>query len=258
MATAECIHGFEPGFCDICFPREQALPNPAATRIAQAKRSATLGSRTPPNAPRNRTIAPSLIFSAQRIYHVTHIDNLTSILAGGVQAGVVPYVDVSSPTTRELRETVDLLAGGTVASHVPFFLSPHANRWLELRAGAIGTHWSDAARESSPTEYVILVADAGSIGPDVVLADSDASSPEVRFAHGLDDSTAQLRRMRAIDDEYRDAEVLAPSPFPIENFTLIGVANEPMRDRVKALLADAAGTVPRVAVYPPWFTVDPA
>jgi hypothetical protein len=262
MATAECIHGFEAGFCDICYPREQAAPLRTTTRVAQAKRSATLGSRTPPSSPRNRTIAPSLLLAAQRIYHVTHIDNLALIAAdGALRSDVTPSVDVSSPTTRELRNSVELPGGGdgvaaTVGARVPFYLSPHGNRWLELRSGASGIHWSDAARSTSPTEFVVLVSEAAAIGTELVLADADAAAPATRFAHGLEAGTLQLRRMHALDDEYRDAEVLAPSPFPLAAITLIGVAHEPMRDRVKQLLADAGGAVPRVAVYPPWFAAE--
>ncbi len=254
MATAECIHGFEAGFCDICYPREQAAPLRTTTRVAQAKRSATPGSRTPPSSPRNRTIAPSLLLAAQRIYHVTHISNLASIATdGGLRSDAAPEIDVSSATTRELRATVELATGFPASDQVPFYLSPHANRWLELRSGAVGSHWSDAARSASATDFVILVSEAAAAGPDLVLADADAAAPATRFAHGLEPGTAQLRRMHALDDEYRDAELLAPSPFPFSSITLIGVAHEPMRDRVKQLLTDVGGAVPRVAVYPPWF-----
>lgn len=229
------------------------------TRVANAKLSATPGSRTPPSSPRNRTIAPSVLLGAQRVYHVTHVRNLEMVaIDGALRSDAVPEVDVSSATTRELRQTVELTSAdgstSTVADHVPFYLSPHANRWFELRTGAAGSHWSAAARASSPLEYVILVSEAAAVGPGIVLADGDAAAPATRFAAGLEAGTVQLRRMRAVDDEYRDAEVLASSPFPFESISLIGVANEPMRDRVKAVLAEAGGHAPRVAVYPPWFS----
>ena len=50
-----------------------------------------------------------------------------------------------------------------------------------------------------------------------------------------------------------DAEV--PEPFPFSSVTLIAVANEPARDRVKAMV-DEADYPTRVAVYPPWFAKD--
>jgi hypothetical protein len=39
--------------------------------------------------------------------------------------------------------------------------------------------------------------------------------------------------------------------------TLVGVPNDKVRDSVKALVADAGGHAPRVAVYPPWFRPSP-
>ena len=49
-----------------------------------------------------------------------------------------------------------------------------------------------------------------------------------------------------------EAKQAAKDSVPFEAVQLIGVANEPQRDRVRALL-DAAGVRTKVAVYPPWF-----
>lgn len=46
-----------------------------------------------------------------------------------------------------------------------------------------------------------------------------------------------------------------PDPFPFASVTLVAVANEPTRDRVKAMVDDADYAI-RVAVYPPWFSRD--
>ncbi|WP_407943856.1 DarT ssDNA thymidine ADP-ribosyltransferase family protein [Marisediminicola senii] len=40
--------------------------------------------------------------------------------------------------------------------------------------------------------------------------------------------------------------------FPVDQVTLLGVANDKVRDQVKKILAGAAHK-PKVAVYPPWF-----
>ncbi|MES1211928.1 MAG: hypothetical protein ABUT11_00115, partial [Leifsonia sp.] len=60
--------------------------------------------------------------------------------------------------------------------------------------------------------------------------------------------------------------LLAPPPVPFSAITLVGVANEPVRDQVRQLLADAGvghasngrseGAAPKVAVYPPWFQAE--
>jgi hypothetical protein len=52
------------------------------------------------------------------------------------------------------------------------------------------------------------------------------------------------------------AEALSPVPVPLSSVALIGVANEPVRDRVREMLRGASAT-PRVAVYPPWFQPTP-
>ncbi len=159
---------------------------------------------------------------------------------------------ISSATTRELRASVELATGGFVADRVPFQLSPNATRWNEVRSGAVGPHWSDAARAANPLEFVILVTSAGAVGADILFANGDAAAPATRFAAG-DAGTALLRSTYALDPELLDAEVLAAAPVPFSSITLVGVANEPVRDQVRQLLADVGGAAPKVAVYPPWF-----
>lgn len=246
----ECIHGFEGGLCDICFPRPQAEA-PKRAAVATARRS---GTGTTMRVPAARTTSrPTMLLNTQRVYHVTHLSNLEAIVIDeAVRSDAAPAVDVSSAITRELRATVELAAGGFVGERVPFQLSPNANRWNELRNGAAGAHWSDAARETSPLDYVILVTSAGQVGPDIVFANGDAASPATRFAVG-DAGTALLRTTFSLDPELLDAELLAAGPVPFSSITLVGVANEPVRDQVRQLLADVGGAAPKVAVYPPWF-----
>ena len=194
-----------------------------------------------------------MLLNTQRVYHVTHLRNLEAIVIDeAIRADAAPEVDVSSATTRELRRSVELATGGTVADRVPFQLSPNSSRWNELRSGAAGVHWSDAARAANPLEFVILVTSAGAVGPDVLFANGDAAAPATRFAAG-DAGTALLRASFALDPDLLDAELLAAAPVPFSAITLVGVANEPVRDLVRQLLADVGGAAPKVAVYPPWF-----
>ena len=247
---AECIHGFEDGLCDICFPRPQAEAPKRAT-VATSRRSAT-GTITRTQAPRT-TSRPTMLLTTQRIYHVTHLRNLEAIVIDeAIRSDAAPAVDVSSATTRELRAATELSVGGTVADRVPFQLSPHARRWNELRSGAVGPHWSDAARATSPLDYVILVTSVGAVGHDVILANGDPVAPATHFGFG-DAGTALLRTTFSQDPELLDAELLAAGPVPFSSITLVGVPNEPVRDQVRQLLADVGGAAPKVAVYPPWF-----
>jgi hypothetical protein len=185
---------------------------------------------------------------------VTHIDNLAAILSdGALRPDAVPVIDVSSPTTRELRAAADLADGSTVAGHVAFYGSPTATRWLELRDGAAGPHWSDAARAARATEFLLFGVPGAALGDAVVAADADAAAPATRFAFGVPDATTLLRGTRAIDADLSDVEVLSAVPIPVGGIAAITVANEPMRDLVRYLLREA-GADPKIAVYPPWFS----
>ena len=250
----DCIHGFPAGLCDVCYPR---TPPPAPRRLVRAspvRTSAvrTSASRSPSPRPQAPPVPPFEL-AGHRLFHVTHVDNLPAILDDGfLRAGVVPPLDVSSATARELRAAADLVDGRTVAEHVSFYASPLATRWRELRDGAAGAHWSDAARAARATEFVLLGVPGSALGDAVVAVDADAAAPAARFGIGLAQATAVLRRARLADPELADAEVLAPEPVPVGAIAAVSVASEPVRDSVRELFAlvDAA---PRIAVYPPWF-----
>jgi hypothetical protein len=250
---AECIHGFEEPLCDTCFPRVVPEQTPAATRARRTTNNAR-ATAIRSNRGSNADTRPSALLSTQRLYHVTHQRNLEAILSrGAIDPGATPVMDVSSATTRELRATVDLANGATVADHAAFYLNPQATRWNELRTGAEGAHWSDEARSSTPAEYVILVVPAISLGDAIVLADGDAAGASTFFAVGTDAAAPAFRRMHGSDPDFQEAEVLTPDAVPFDQVTLIGVANEPARDRIRAVISDAGRAVPKISVFPPWF-----
>jgi hypothetical protein len=201
------------------------------------------------------TTRKSINVGEQRIYHVTHIRNLENILeTGELRADATPTVDVSSALTRELRSTAEVAPGEQVAGYVPFYLSPDATLWQQLRGGAGDeTRWSAGARAAASGDFVFLVSTAKALGEVGALADGDAAATMTRFASG-DDSGRMLVRLH---DEARlqDAEALAKESFAFDDVQLIGVANDPMRLRVKEML-DGANFSTKVAVYPPWFLVE--
>lgn len=261
MANGECIHGLEVPLCDVCFPRTVPEPARPTDRSASTRGSVAHPRRASP--PATRPVAGAgwgVDLDRQRVHHVTHIENLLSILADGeIRAGATPVVDVSSPAARELRATTELPGGGRAADRVAFYLGSDAARWRELREGAAGPMWSDAARASRPADFVILVAALGVLG-DVVLADGDAAATLTRFASVARDrseASRMLRRLLTDPEALSRAEALGPADVSIDEIQLIVVANDPARERVRALLDDA-GIRLRVAVNPPSFTVDPS
>ncbi len=265
--AVECIHGFDEGMCDSCFPKKA----PEVTAPPRRTPPRTAGSSIPRGAPATGgarakgSAGPAkkpLDLSAQRIFHVTHISNLPAIIAQGAirahsssetdSVSAELELDVSSEVTRELRATAEVAAGAMVSEFVPFFLSPDATNWVELLSGAEGVHWSDAARAANPTDFVVLAGTIGAIGDSVVVSDGDAAGSVTRFATNAEAVDRMLRRL--LDDEFSliTAEVLAHREYSLEDVALIGVANDRTRDAVKALLK-GAGVSPKVAVYPPWF-----
>lgn len=258
---AECIHGFDEGMCDICFPRKS--PEPAPTVAASATRSAPRAPRTVSTRPATRRPAgapagmPAKLppFAARRLYHWTPLTNLESILLDGelrsIASGLAPDVDVAAPLARQLRAHRDVGDGRHVDEFVPFAASPDAERWAELRTGADEPHWSAAARSLGAADYALLVAVGRDLGPDLVVADGDAAAPVTRFSVG--DPARGVAAAARTDPDLVSVEVLAPGSVPLRIVNLIAVANEPARARVRRMFADVDGTPPKVVVHPPWF-----
>ncbi|WIE75471.1 DarT ssDNA thymidine ADP-ribosyltransferase family protein [Curtobacterium sp. MCSS17_007] len=261
--TDECIHGFPTELCDICAPRQReapAAPTPAPrrTRITTSLRSTPgpLGSGSSLRSPAAPELPEPRDFGALRAHHVTHVDNLAAIVAEGAVLAAdaaTPAVDVSAPETRAARAEATAPDGGPVSGHVAFTLSPDATRWDELRRGAQGARWSDAARRTRATEYVVLVVPVSAFGASVIVADQDAEAEDVRFAVGPEAATNLIRRTDFTDPEMHGLELLAGPRVPFSSVAVIGVPNDRVRQQVKALLAEHRGHAPRVAVFPPWF-----
>lgn len=281
MSVVECIHGMVGTQCAICFPKPVPVTPP---KTPPARKSRTNGSTSVTRRPVTRRVAgaPSVGSRAmpkrtkdigeQRIYHVTHIDNLHLILESGrLLADIAdgrqahPDVDISSEDNRASRRRIPVVSNSelTVASYVPFFLSPNAFVWESIRSQHADPRLSAEAREASAYDFVILVTTVKQVAgselddvdtPTIVATDGDAVAALTRFGAARETSARMLRSMLA--DEESDAtlraELLVHGAVPFDHVTLIGVANDKVRQSVKTILSKAAHR-PKVAVYPPWF-----
>ncbi len=200
-----------------------------------------------------------------RIYHVTHFDNLAPILDVGAlladSAGATPVVDVSAPDARQFRRSASISGtDAVVADYVPFLLTTDAHVWNAVRTATPDPRLADGAELRQPAEFVIFVSSvASALGETdepatIVVSDADAAVGAARAASAWPDAQRALQRLHRDDDAagLDAAELLVRECLPLDRVALIAVANDPMRDRVRAALG-AAGMRIRVAVYPPWF-----
>ena len=261
---AECIHGLEAGLCDQCFPK--AVPvleivTAAGQRNARAKaavsrRAASAASKTVESV------------GDQRIYHLTHIRNLAGILASGAILADAndswttdPPVNLSSSETRQSRRAtaVSGLGSANVAEFVPFFLVANSTMWEDIRSDSPDPRLSSNARGVIAANFVLLVSTVKNAAEQtqdgaIVVTDGDAAHVLTRFAASTESSERMLRRLRADDNAETivEAELLVKHSLPFELVTLIGVANDRVRDEVRGMLKSSAHS-PKVSVYPPWF-----
>jgi hypothetical protein len=265
--------------CAICFPKPDPVPPPRV--VNRTSRGGTAAS-TPRRSPRvaggasaaSRAAATpkkQINVGEQRIYHLTHIDNLSQIVAAGAiladsndELDERPAVDISASVTREARHraTVFEPEGVAVADYVPFFLSPNASVWRNIRSQIPDVRLSTSAHEASAYDFVLLIstiqqayhAQGEDAADAVIVTDGDASGTLTRFGTSRESSERMLRGMRADEDSdtILHAELLVRDRLPFESVTLIGVANDNVRNSVKRILAHAAHK-PKVSVYPPWF-----
>ena len=271
----ECIHGFDDGLCAICFPPKAPEPPAAAPVKARAPRvtgRATKSAGGPPARPAARssrlTAEPPVDPAKLRVYHLTHLDNLARILGTGAllpdsgDPSASPAVDIAAPAARDYRRTASVGEGGTtLAGYVPFFLSVDAHLWLAIRDGEPDPRLAPApAGETRPAaDFVLLVSSVAqalgaraAVTEQVIAAASDASLPGAELAVGWHEAERVLRRIAVDEEGLASGELLVKGDVPLERIQLIAVANDRVRDRVRAALS-AVGVKTRVAVYPPWF-----
>lgn len=262
----ECIHGLDESMCDICHPKPArvAAATPARKpRLQRASLRTPTEQQTKTGAGRSATVS----VGAQRIYHVTHRQNLGPILrTGGLTARAAevdpaaPVVDISSAEHRAARGTaevsvIDYLGRNltAVAEYVPFALTPDASFWASVRDGEHDERLSLGAQRPAPSEFVVLVSTVDKVDSSrTLVAGGEASDPLTRFATTPDSCAGELRRLLVDEEQLREAELLVRESFPFESVSLVAVANDRVRDEVSALLRES-GYSTKVVVYPPWF-----
>ncbi len=238
--------------CASCFPPPAPVA-PAPVRRSPKPPARSLRSPAPGATGRAAEVRPPNL--PQRIFHVTHGDNLPAILATGAllpSSQAAPAVRLASDLARELRATAPAADEHSVDDCVAFSLTPQATWWLDVQEGAAGPTWSAAARAAATTDFVVLGVDIRSLADRLIVSDGDAAAPATRLGVGPEGRQRMLARAAASPDALQAAEALVPGSVPLDLVALVAVANDRRRDEVRALL-QSAGVAAKVAVYPPWF-----
>lgn len=192
------------------------------------------------------------------IFHITHADNLASIVAdGGLWSDA--HRRVHRPTSvnigyhhikeRRMRRQVTAGAGGTLGEYVPFYFCPRSVMLYVISRGS-----SDYAGKER--EIVHLVSRVSLATRNTRWAFSDRHAEVAHAEHFAD--LAHLARISwpAVEarswttcKEEKQAEFLVKDFFAWDKLVAIGVRDEAVRHHIQTTLPAA----PRVELRPGWY-----
>jgi hypothetical protein len=206
-----------------------------------------------------------------KIYHITHIDNLPSIVSGGIlsdsamiaKGGPIKAVGMSKIKLRRLQELrVDCHVGDFVGQYVPFYFCPRSIMLYLLYMG----NSPELTYRGGQGHIVHLEADLGE-----VVAYANRTS--TRWAFSLSNAGAyytefrkDLANLNEINwpavaatnfkppdiKEGKQAEFLVRDYFPWKLVTRIGVQSQSIAQRAHAALG-ASQHRPVVEIQPSWY-----
>lgn len=207
-----------------------------------------------------------------KIYHITHVDNLASIVSDGclfcdreiVQRGGPPAAIGIPPIKRRRIEELQVSChpGTRVGDYVPFYFCPRSVMLYVIHCG----NRPELIYRRGQGEIVHLEADlyraidwADAHGVRWAFSLSNAGARYAEFRAGrrdlqeLDWDAIRARdfRDRAVQ-ERKQAEFLLHDRCPLDLVERIGVHSEPVRARVQAAL-ERARWAPVVAIRRDWY-----
>jgi hypothetical protein len=206
-----------------------------------------------------------------KIYHITHVDNLASIVRDGAlfsdammiaRGGPEAAIGMSTIKERRLRLPVECHAGTRVGDYVPFYFCPRSVMLYLIHRG----NSAELAYRGGQGPIVHLESDLHE-----VIAWADGAGR--RWAFTLSNAGARYTQFRRRTDqldqidwaavaandwqapevkEGKQAEFLVHGSFPWTLVKRIGVASAGIRNRVLAAM-NGAPHQPRVGIAPGWY-----
>ena len=189
------------------------------------------------------------------LYHFTHVDNLRSIIRGGLRSdsGVSASslaVDVGDQDVkqRRRRRIVPVPPGGVTADYVPFYFAPRSPMMYVISRDGVDGYSSGL----EPLVYIVTTPEeVVAAGVDVVISDGNCASMLTAFRSGLgelddlvDWRVMGARYWRDTDEDgdrkrRRQAEFLVHRHVPWSAVTQLATRSKPMLKRVRAILSGA-------------------
>ncbi len=203
---------------------------------------------------------------ARRIYHITHLSNLPSIVgerrlwsdaqrqSRGLSTTNIGHLHIKE---RRLRRAVPCSAGGTLGQYVPFNFCSRSVMLYVIHQGSVAGY--DGGQESI-LHLVSSVGAAIECGRPWAFTNRHAELAYAEYFDGVqhenqvDWSVMPLRYWAGSEEtkEKRQAEFLVYDWFPVERIQEIGVANRKMAQEVQQVLKET-WFHPRVALRRSWY-----
>jgi ssDNA thymidine ADP-ribosyltransferase, DarT len=207
----------------------------------------------------------------QKIYHITHVDNLAGIIGAGelvcdairIRTGMInTSIGMSSIKERRLINPVRCYPGTFVGDYVPFYFCPRSVMLYVVKMGDNpGLTYRDG---QGPILHLEAVLDDAIDAIDAsaghwVFTTGNASTAYAQFFKTRSDfnqvdwqAVVSKHWSNPIVKEGKQAELLAHETFPWELVSRIGVATRSIKSKVEAELKSVVHRPP-VSVEPNWY-----
>jgi hypothetical protein len=206
------------------------------------------------------------------IYHITHINNLPSILkSSGLMANsrlrqeTIQYLDIAHGHIQDRRSItrVPCGAGGTLHNYVPFYFAPRSPMLYAIHRKNVGQY----SNGQTPILHLVSSAEAvDTAGLSFVGADGHAAMEytaffdEIEYLYGdgvIDWEIMETNYWADTEEDgdrkrRRQAEFLVHQFFPWGLIEEIGVINPIIQTQVKEILQKINVHTP-VRVYSKWY-----
>jgi hypothetical protein len=204
-----------------------------------------------------------------RLYHITHIRNLESIIQkGGIMCDSfmndnhIEHVGIAHKHIKErrARKRVPLDPGGMLADYVPFYFATRSPMLYAIHTGYVEGY---SEGQGSILHFVTSVETVLSKRLPFVFTDGHAEMAISRFFHDvsyLDQVDWEIMKATYWNDTDQDndrrrrrqAEFLVRDFFPWKLIEKIGVMNNEVAERVDDILSSST-KVPVITVQRKWY-----